>query len=123
MVDECHVVRWRRERKADSRILLIERERDRVAIGIPGPNVNIEVALHLRKGTPEHGIFEILTVRNQWHDKKDSNKSKKTNLGALPVIPNRCNSTKNAYCPKRFYRRRHKIENFFCRIKIPWGGG
>lgn len=22
-----------------------------------------------------------------------------------------------AYCPERFYRRRHKIENFFCRIK------
>ena len=26
-------------------------------------------------------------------------------------------ATKKAYCPKRFYRRRHKIENFFCRIK------
>ena len=37
--------------------------------------------------------------------------------GALPIIPNRCNATKKAYCPKRFYRRRHKIENFFCRIK------
>jgi transposase len=37
--------------------------------------------------------------------------------GALPVIPSRCTATKKAYCPKRFYRRRHKIENFFCRIK------
>jgi transposase len=37
--------------------------------------------------------------------------------GALPVIPNRSNATKKAYCPKRFYRQRHKIENFFCRIK------
>ena len=37
--------------------------------------------------------------------------------GALPVIPNRCTAIKKAYCPKRFYRRRHKIENFFCRIK------
>jgi transposase len=37
--------------------------------------------------------------------------------GALPVIPNRCTATRKAYCPKRFYRRRHKIENFFCRIK------
>jgi transposase len=37
--------------------------------------------------------------------------------GALPVIPNRSTATKKAYCPKRFYRRRHKIENFFCRIK------
>jgi hypothetical protein len=37
----------------------------------------------------------------------------------LPIIPNRCNATKKAYCPKRFYRRRHKIENFFCRIKDP----
>ncbi len=26
-------------------------------------------------------------------------------------------SRKLANCPKRFYRRRHKIENFFCRIK------
>jgi putative transposase len=37
--------------------------------------------------------------------------------GALPIIPNRCNAIKQAYCPKRFYRQRHKIENFFCRIK------
>jgi transposase len=36
---------------------------------------------------------------------------------ALPVIPNRSNATKKAYCPKRFYQRRQKIENFFCRIK------
>ena len=37
--------------------------------------------------------------------------------GALPVIPSRENAAKKAYCPKRIYRRRHKIENFFCRIK------
>jgi len=37
--------------------------------------------------------------------------------GALPIIPNRSNATKKAYCPKRFYRQRHKIENFFCRMK------
>ncbi len=37
--------------------------------------------------------------------------------GALPIIPSRCTALKRAYCPKRFYRRRHKIENFFCRIK------
>ena len=37
--------------------------------------------------------------------------------GALPVIPSRSNAIKKAYCPKRFYRRRHKIENYFCRIK------
>ena len=36
---------------------------------------------------------------------------------ALPVIPNRSTAIRKAYCPKRFYRRRHKIENFFCRIK------
>ena len=35
----------------------------------------------------------------------------------MPIIPNRSNVTKKAYCPKRFYRRRHKIENLFCRIK------
>ena len=37
--------------------------------------------------------------------------------GALPVIPSRANAAKPAFCPKRIYRRRHKIENFFCRIK------
>ena len=37
--------------------------------------------------------------------------------GALPVIPSRSTATQKAYCPKRFYRRRHKIENYFCRIK------
>jgi transposase len=37
--------------------------------------------------------------------------------GALPVIPSRSNATKKAYCPKRIYRRRHKVENYFCRIK------
>ena len=37
--------------------------------------------------------------------------------GALPVIPNRSTAIGKVYCPKRFYWRRHKIENFFCRIK------
>ena len=37
--------------------------------------------------------------------------------GALPVIPSRSNATKKAYCPKRFYRQRYKIQNFFCRVK------
>jgi transposase len=40
--------------------------------------------------------------------------------GALPVIPSRDNATRKAYCPKRIYWRRHKIENYFCRIK-DWG--
>jgi len=31
--------------------------------------------------------------------------------GAVPVIPSRSTATKKAYCPKHFYRRRHKIEN------------
>ena len=37
--------------------------------------------------------------------------------GALPVIPSRSTNRTKAYCPKRIYRRRHKIENYFCRIK------
>lgn len=37
--------------------------------------------------------------------------------GVLPVIPSRSNAAKKAYCPKRIYRRRHKIENYFCRLK------
>lgn len=37
--------------------------------------------------------------------------------GALPVIPSRSNARKKAWCPKRIYRLRHKIENYFCRIK------
>ena len=36
---------------------------------------------------------------------------------ALPIIPSRCNAAKKAYRPKLFYRRRHTIENYFCRIK------
>jgi transposase len=37
--------------------------------------------------------------------------------GALPVIPSRSNAVKKAYCPKRIYRKRHRVENYFCRIK------
>jgi transposase len=37
--------------------------------------------------------------------------------GAIPIIPSRSNALKKAFCPKRIYRRRHKIENFFCRLK------
>ena len=37
--------------------------------------------------------------------------------GAVPVIPSRSTAIKKAYCPKRIYRQRHKIENYFCRIK------
>jgi hypothetical protein len=33
------------------------------------------------------------------------------------VVFNSEAATKKAYCPKRFCRRLHKIENFFCRIK------
>jgi len=40
-----------------------------------------------------------------------------TDEGALPVIPSRRTAAKQAFCPKRIYRRRHKIENYFCRIK------
>ena len=38
-------------------------------------------------------------------------------MGNVTHIPSRSNATRKAYCPKRFYRRRHKIENYFCRIK------
>jgi transposase len=37
--------------------------------------------------------------------------------GAVPIIPSRRTATRKAYCPKRIYRRRHKIENYFRRIK------
>jgi len=37
--------------------------------------------------------------------------------GALPAMPNRRTAIKKADCPRRLYRWRHKIENFFCRIK------
>ena len=50
--------------------------------------------------------YDSQKVRQQIRDK-----------GALPVIPSRDNATRKAYCPKRIYRRRHKIENYFCRIK------
>lgn len=34
----------------------------------------------------------------------------------MPVIPSRSNARRKARCPKPIYRKRHKIENFFCRI-------
>ncbi len=37
--------------------------------------------------------------------------------GALPAIPSKSNALRKAWCPKRIYRRRHRIENFFCVIK------
>jgi transposase len=37
--------------------------------------------------------------------------------GALLVIPSRSNASRKAHCPERIYRQRHKIENFFCRLK------
>jgi hypothetical protein len=36
---------------------------------------------------------------------------------ASPIICSRRNAARKAYCPKRFYRRRHKIENYFRRVK------
>ncbi len=40
----------------------------------------------------------------------------RSRMKALPVIPSRSNATKKGFhCPKRFYRRRLKIENYFCR--------
>ncbi len=50
-------------------------------------------------------------------DKAYDSEKVRQHEGALPVIPSRSTATKRAYCPKRFYRRCHKIENHFCRIK------
>ncbi len=50
--------------------------------------------------------YDSQTVRQQIRDE-----------GALPVIPNRSTAIKKACCSKGIYRRRHKIENYFCRIK------
>jgi len=50
--------------------------------------------------------YDSKTVRQQIKDD-----------GAVPVIPSRSNARRKARCPKRIYRKRHKIENFFCRIK------
>ena len=35
----------------------------------------------------------------------------------MPIIASCYTALKKVYCPKRFCRRRHKIENFFCGIK------
>ena len=50
--------------------------------------------------------YDSKTVRQQIKDD-----------GAVPVIPSRSNARRKARCPKRIYRKRHKIENFFCRLK------
>ena len=60
----------------------------------------------LRTGITADKAYDSEKVRQQIKDQ-----------GALPIIPSRCNAAKKAYCPKRFCRRRHKIENYFCRIK------
>src|ERR1039457_1870351 len=50
-----------------------------------------------------------------YDSKKGRNQTKEE--GPWPITPSRYTALKKAYCPKRIYRRRHKIENFFCRIK------
>lgn len=49
----------------------------------------------------------------------DSEKVRQTirDDGAVPAIPSKTNAKKRAWCPKAIYRRRHRIENFFCAIK------
>jgi transposase len=37
--------------------------------------------------------------------------------GPAPAIPSKSNARKKAWCPKRIYQRRHRIEDFFCAIK------
>ena len=38
-------------------------------------------------------------------------------LGAEAVVPPKSNRTKAIDCDAEKYRRRHRVENFFCRIK------
>ena len=66
----------------------------------------VERELVLRLAVTADKAYNSEKVRQQIKDE-----------GALPIIPSRSNASKKAYCPKRFYRRRHKIENYFCRIK------
>jgi transposase len=49
----------------------------------------------------------------------DSEKVRQTirDNGTVPAIPSKSNAREKAWCPKRIYRRRHRIENFFCAIK------
>ena len=73
------------------------------------------VGAHVAEG---HGVWAgwvAITADKAYDSQKVRQQIK--DEGALPIIPSRSNATKKAYCPKRFYRRRHKIENFFCRIK------
>ncbi len=58
----------------------------------------------------------LAVVGDKAYDSKEVRRQIKDD-GAVPVIPSRSNAVKKAYCPKRLYRRRHKIENYFCRIK------
>src|ERR1700752_1374207 len=56
-------------------------------------------------------LTRLMTTKKGFQQIKDE--------GALPITRSRCNATKKAYCPKRFYRRRHTIENYFCRYPVP----
>ena len=58
----------------------------------------------------------LAVVGDKGYDSRHARQSIRDS-GALPIIPSRSNARTKAYCPKRIYRHRHKIENFFCRIK------
>jgi transposase len=47
----------------------------------------------------------------------DSKRQQIRDEGACRSSPSRSSATRKAHCPKRFYRRRHKIESYFCCIK------
>jgi transposase len=57
----------------------------------------------------------VMLIDKSYHNVTSLKKSRFSRQPA--VIPSRSTDTKKAYCQKRFYRRRHKIENYFCRIK------
>jgi transposase len=58
----------------------------------------------------------LVVVGDKGYDSQRARQQIK-DTGALPIIPSRENAREKAYCPKRIYRCRHTIENFFCRIK------
>ena len=80
---------------------------------ITGGNVNDGTAAEAVLHTPRP---PIVVAADKGYDSEKVRQAIRDD-GGTPVIPSRANAKKKAWCPKAIYRRRHKVENFFCTIK------
>ena len=80
---------------------------------ITGGNVNDSTAGEAVLHTPR---APIVVAADKGYDSEKVRQAIRDD-GGTPVIPSRANAKKKAWCPQAIYRRRHKVESFFCTIK------